>query len=42
MRGFAISILTLARVALPGSFSASLCSMTKDGKALFALSLLVS
>jgi hypothetical protein len=42
MRGFAIFFLTLGRVALADSFFASLCSMTKDGKALFALSLLVS
>ena len=27
MRGFAISFLTLARMALPGSFLAFLCSM---------------
>jgi hypothetical protein len=42
VRGFAISFLTLERVALPGSFFASLCTMTKNGKAQFAPTLLAS
>jgi hypothetical protein len=42
MRGFAITFLTVARVALPGSFFASLCGMTKNGEALIAPTLLAS